>query len=434
MVIKMIILRDISIFWAMFHVIFLFLMLFRSRLTRKKTIAAAGIGMGLLMAANGAGLILFGFEALSKVFLFTCSIPSFLFFYVMSADKRFKFLLSFCLADTTCLWLMAVTNLLDFYLGGGKYVLMFVSRLIAFPLVEYLAWRYLRKPYLELQDAVKKGWAVFAGMTMLYYILLVAAVQFPTNIVDRPEDTFLCVLILILMLFNYGTIFTSLYRQLLLYRKQQSERILLEQKNTLEAQLDSQMRIRKMKHDMKGYTATLSGLLTDGKADEALKYLKGVEAQMDTLSGQFCVNPYINAVLVHFAGKLKEMEAEFKNDIRIGEEALPYMELCQILSNGLENACDALKGLKKEERRVSVHMRYNRNYLLIRIRNKCRDDLDVAQGELPATDKEGLDHGFGLATVKEAAERLDGEMFCYTENGNFVLNVMVSCRAFLSSG
>lgn len=386
------------------------------------------------VSASDAGLILFGFEALSKAFLFTCSIPSFLFFYVMSADKRFKFLLSFCLADTTCLWLMAVTNLLDFYLGGGNYVLMFVSRLIAFPLVEYLAWRYLRKPYLELQDAVKKGWAVFSGMTMLYYILLVAAVQFPTNIVNRPEDTFLCVLILILMLFNYGTIFTSLYRQLLLYRKQQSERILLAQKNTLEAQLDSQMRIRKMKHDMKGYTATLSGLLTDGKVDEALKYLKGVEAQMDTLSGQFCVNPYINAVLVHFAGKLKEMEAEFKNDIRIGEEALPYMELCQILSNGLENACDALKGLKKEERRVSVHMRYNRNYLLIRIRNKCRDDLYVAQGELPATDKEGLDHGFGLATVKEAAERLDGEMFCYTENGYFVLNVMVSCRAFLSSG
>lgn len=155
------------------------------------------------VSASDAGLILFGFEALSKAFLFTCSIPSFLFFYVMSADKRFKFLLSFCLADTTCLWLMAVTNLLDFYLGGGNYVLMFVSRLIAFPLVEYLAWRYLRKPYLELQDAVKKGWAVFSGMTMLYYILLVAAVQFPTNIVNRPEDTFLCVLILILMLFNY---------------------------------------------------------------------------------------------------------------------------------------------------------------------------------------------------------------------------------------
>lgn len=427
-------LRDISIFWAMFHVIILFLMLFRSRFTRKKTIVAAGIGMGFLMAANGAGLLVFGFDALSKAFLFTCSIPSFLLFYVLSADKRFKFLLSFCLADTVCLWVMAVTNLLDFYLGGGKFVLMFVSRLAVFPLLEYLAWRYLRKPYLELQKEVEKGWGTFAGMTMMYYLLLAVAVQFPTNIVNRPEDTFLCVLILILMLFNYGTIFMALYRQLLLYRKQQGERILLEQKNTLEAQLDSQQNLRKMKHDMKGYTATLSGLLMEGKIDEALKYLKGVEVQMDTLSGQFCANPYINAVFVHFAGKLEEMGAEFRNDIQIGEEELPYMELCQILSNGLENACDALKGLKKEERRVSVHIRYNRNYLLIRLRNKCRDDLYVAQGELPTTDKKGQNHGFGLVTIKEAAERLDGQIFCYTEDGDFILDVMVPCRVFLNIG
>lgn len=429
----MMILRDISIFWAMFHVIILFLMLFRSRFTRKKTVVAAGIGMGFLMVANGAGLIVFGIEALSKVFLFTCSIPSFIFFYVMSADKRFKFLLSFCLADTTCLWLMAVTNLLDFYLGGGKYVLMFVSRLIAFPLLEYLAWRYLRKPYLELQDAVKKGWAVFAGMTMLYYVLLVVAVNFPTNIIYRPEDTFLCVLVLILMVFNYGTIFTALYRQLLLYRKQQSERILQEQKNTLKAQLDSQQNIRKMKHDMKGYTATLSGLLTTRKIDEALTYLKGVEAEMDTLTGQFCANPYINAVIVHYFGKFEDMGAECRVYIQVGEEELPYMDLCQILSNGLENACDALKGLEKEERKVSVQMRYNRNYLLIQIRNKCRDDLYVEQGEIPATDKEGKDHGFGLPTVKEAAERLDGESFCYTKDGYFILNVMVPCRALANT-
>ena len=426
----MTILRDISIFWAMFHVLILFLMLFRSRFTRKKTMVAAGIGMGLLMVANGAGLIVFGIEALSKVFLFTCSIPSFLFFYVMSADKRFRFLLSFCLADTTCLWLMAVTSLLDFYLGGGKYVLMLVSRLIAFPLLEYLAWRYLRKPYLELQDAVKKGWAVFAGMTMLYYILLVVVVQFPTNIIYRPEDTFLCVLVLILMLFNYGTIFTALYRQLLLYRKQQSERILQEQKNTLEAQLDSQLNIRKMKHDIKGYTATLSGLLAARKMDEALTYLKGVEAEMDTQTGQFCANPYINAVVIHYFGKFEDMGAECRVDIQVGEEELPHMDLCQILSNGLENACNALKELEKEKRKVSVQMRYNRNYLLIQIRNKCRDDLYVEQGEIPATDKAGQDHGFGLATVKEAAERLDGESFCYTEDGYFILDVMLPCRAF----
>lgn len=421
----MTILRDLSIFWAMFHVIFLFAMLFRSRLTKKKTILAACIGMGILMGVNGAGLVVYGFDALSKAFLFTCSIPSFIFFYVMSSDKRFRFLLTFCLADTTCLWIMAVTNLMDYYLGGGKYILIFVSRLIAYPLVEYLVWRYLRKPYLELQDAVQKGWGIFAGMTMLYYILLVVTVQFPTNIIERPEDTFLCILVLVLMLFNYATIFSSLYRQLLLYRKQQSERILQEQKNMLEAQLENQQQIRKMKHDMKGHAVTLSGLLAAEKVKEAKEYLKGVETSMDTLSNQFCANPYLNAVFVYYSGKLEELGARYRMDIQVGGEELPYMELCRILSNGLENACDALKGLETEKREVSVQMKYNRNYLLIRIRNRCRADLYVERGTLPVTSKAGYDHGFGLGTVQEAAARLDGEMFCYTENENFVLDVMV---------
>lgn len=427
---KMILLRDLSIFWGMFHVIFLFIMLFRSRFAKKKTILAAGIGMGILMGLNGVGLLVYGMDAIAKVFLFTCSIPSFILFYVMSADKRFQFLLTFCLADTTCLWLMAVTNLLDYYFGGGEYVLMFISRLILFPLVEYLVWRYLRKPYLALQNAVKKGWGVFAGMTMLYYLLLVVTVQFPTNIVERPEDMFLCILVLVLMVFNYATIFTSLYRQLLLYQKQQSERILQEQKSSLETQLESQQRIRKMKHDMKGYTATLSGLLAAGKVKEAQEYLKGVESEMDPLSPSFCANPYLNAVFVHYSQKLQELGAVCKMDIQVGEEELPYMELCQILSNGLENVCDAFKKLEVEKRDVSVQMKYNGSCLMILIRNRCREDLHVEKGTIAPTDKEGWDHGFGLATIQEAASRLDGEMSCYTEKGSFVLDVMVSCQSF----
>ena len=190
--------------------------------------------MGVLMLLNGGLLAVAGFEVLGKVFLITCTVPSLILFYVLSADRNFKFFFSFCLADTSCLWIMAVTNLLDFWVGDGQYAVMFVSRLIAFPLVEYLIWRYLRKPYLELQEGVQKGWGIFSGMTMLYYVLLAVTVQYPTNIVNRLEDIFQCVLILLLMLLNYATIFTSLYRQLLLYRKQQSERILLEQKNLLE--------------------------------------------------------------------------------------------------------------------------------------------------------------------------------------------------------
>lgn len=425
----MTILRDLSMLWSLFHILILFMLLYRSRYPRKKTFILTGMTMGPLILLTVAGLVYYGAEFMGKVFILTLTLPSLLFFWFMSEDKNGKFFFTFCLSDTVALWIIAVTNLADFYWGGQQYILMLIGRLILFPLTEWVAYRYLRKPYRELQKTAD-GWGLFAGMMAVYYVLLTVNANFPVFVTKRPQELPSFLLILLLMPMTYATIFAAMYRQLLLHRKQQSERILQEQKNTLEAQLDSQLNIRKMKHDMKGYTATLSGLLTARKIDEALTYLEGVEAEMDTRTGQFCANPYINAVIVHYFGKFEDMDAECRVDIQVGEEELPYMDLCQILSNGLENACDALKGLEKEKRMVSVHMKYNRNYLLIQIRNRCRDDLYVAQGEIPATDKAGLDHGFGLATIKEAAERLDGDIFCYTEDGNFILNVMVSRRAF----
>lgn len=342
----MILLRDLSVLWTLFHVLIIFMLLYRSRYSRKKTLLLTGIAMGALILLNVAGLALYGAAVMGKIFILSCTLPSLLFFWIISRDRNGRFFFTFCMADTVALWILAVTNVADYYFGGEQYVLMFIGRILLFPLVEWMAVRYIRKPYMQLQEAVPGGWGIFAGMTALYYILLAVISNFPVIITARSQELPAFLLILVLMPMTYATIFISLYRQHLLFRKQQGERILLEQKNMLEAQLENQQRIRRMKHDMKGHTATIAGLLAAGQTKEALAYLKGVEAEMDTLQGQYCANPYINAVFVHYAGKLEEMGAGYRSDIQIGDEDLPYMELCQILSNGLENACDALKGLE----------------------------------------------------------------------------------------
>ncbi len=423
-----ILLRDLSIYWCMFHVALIFVMLFRSRYNRKKALLLAGVGIGVLMILNGIGLAVLGRNTMGRLFLLTCSLPSLIYFWLLSEDRKGKFLLTFCLADTSCLWMMAVTNILDTFLGGGQYVVMFVSRLILFPLLEYLVYRYFRKPYLELQETVDKGWGVFAGMTMLYYVLLAVVADFPTNISERPEDAPVCVLILLLMFFTYATMFTALYRQLLLHRKQQSERSLSEQKRSLELQLENQQQIRKLKHDMKAHTVTLSGLLAAGKTQEAATYLKNMECEMEPVLRPLCANMYLNAVFSHYSQKFQELGAKFRVDVQIGEETLPYMELCQILSNGLENAWEAVRELSMGERAASVQMKYNSDYLIIRMKNRCQSDLHVERDTIPKSSKKDAGHGFGLATIQEAAAALDGDMFAYTDNGNFVLDVMVRTK------
>lgn len=421
------ILRQLSMLWSLFHILILFTLLYRSKYNQKKTIILTGAAMGPLIFLNIAGLVLFGMEFMGKIFIFTCTLPSLVFFYLISKDRNWRFLFTFCFADTAAYWVIIVTNLLDFYLGGGKCILMFLSRLAFFPVLEWLAFRYLRKPYLELQDAVSKGWGIFALMSAFYYILLIATANFPTVVTGRPEAMPVMILILILMPLTYATIFASLYRQLLLYRKQQEERIWQEQRQQLEARLESQQRIRKLKHDMKAHTITLSGLLGAGNVEEAQSYMQNMvqDYEEEMSRYQFCVNPYLNTIFSHFAQKFEEIGTELELELKIGGEDLPYMELCQILSNGLENAWDASREISVHERKVSLQMRYNQSYLMIRVKNRCRSDLRVEKGSLPGSTKKGVEHGFGLRTIQDAARRLGGEMLCYTENEYFLTDVMV---------
>ena len=421
----MTILRDLSILWSLFHILILFILLYRSRYSQRKTFIMTGIFMGPLALLNVVGLILYGAEFMGKIFVLTCTLPSLLFFWLMAENRKGQFYFTFCLADTVSYWIIVVTNIADFYFGGQQYILMFVGRLLLFPLIEWIAYRYIRKPYRELQESVKGRWGLFAGMTGLYYLLLAVISNYPVVVTKRPQELPAVILIMLLMPMTYATIFAALYRQRQLLINQRIESHLREQKNTLEARLDNQQNIRKMKHDMKGYTATLSGLLASGKTQEALEYLAVVDGEMDALLGQFCANPYINATLVYYSRKLEDISAVCNVNVQLGDEELPYVELCQILANGMENAYEACMKLEKEKRQVSVRMQYHKAYLLLRIKNRCPDDLHVERGAMVPTSKTEQGHGFGLPTIKEMSDRIGGDMVCYTENGFFVLDVMV---------
>ena len=111
----MTILRDLSMLWSLFHILILFMLLYRSRYSRNKTFLLTGIIMGPLILLNVVGLAIYGAELMGKVFILTCTLPSLLFFLYMSRDKKGKFFFTFCLVDTVALWIIAVTNIMDFY-------------------------------------------------------------------------------------------------------------------------------------------------------------------------------------------------------------------------------------------------------------------------------------------------------------------------------
>ena len=417
-------LRDLSILWSLFHILILFMFLYRSRFSRRVTFLATGLCMGPLILLNVWGVLHFGVALMAKSFVLTCTIPSLIFYYIMSKDRGGRFFFTFCLADTFSYWVIVLTNLADFYLHGNG-VIMLAGRLVIFPAALFFVWRYLRAPYLEVQRTVPKGWSVFACMTALYYLLLAVMSAWPTIVTGRPEDMPAMVLVLILMPMTYLTIFAALYRQLLLFRTQENDRLLAAQKEQIEAQLENQHAVRELHHNMKAFHSTLTGLLAEGKWEEARAFLAETGDFSVEAGADYCPDSYLNAVLGQFAGRFRGVDAELTIDVRLPGGPLPHMELCLILSNALDNALEAVAALPEGERRASVQIRPKGVYLLLRVKNRCIDGFTVARGDLPHTGKQEPGHGYGLPTIRRTAEDLGGSAICYTEGGYFFLDVMV---------
>ena len=421
----MVILRDLSVLWSLVHVLAVFILLYRPRYSGRVTAAATTVFFVPLAVTVMAVLVYQGPEMASKLIVPLCTVPSVIFFYIMSADRGGRFFFTFCVSDTVSLWIIDVTNLLDTYLGGGMYVVMFVSRLVLFPLLEFVIWRYLRQGYHLVQSALPGGWWVFVLTGVVYYALLVVMANYPSLVTKRADDLLAFVLVLALMPLMYLTIFATLSKQLQLFNARQKQQHMQAQKERLELLLENQQLTHRLHHDMKAHVSTLSSLLAEGKLTEARDYLARVGDLPGALLAPCCDDPYINAAINAFRPRFAQLGVQLSLDIRLSQLCEEPVALCMIIANALENALEALAALPAEARAAGLWLHSREPYLLLRVKNRCAPGLKVSRGERPATSKEGPEHGHGLATIWDMAKRLGGSAACYTENGFFVLEVAV---------
>jgi len=118
----MIILRDISVMWSMVHTLIMFLFLFESRYSKKKTIVITLSTMIPLMLVNLALFIGLGFDKYGPLMLLTLSIPSCIVFYILSKHRDGRFFFTFCMIDTTTLEIIYITNILNYYITPNSCI------------------------------------------------------------------------------------------------------------------------------------------------------------------------------------------------------------------------------------------------------------------------------------------------------------------------
>ena len=105
---------------------------------------------------------------------------------------------------------------------------------------------------------------------------------------------------------------------------------------------------------------------------------------------------------------------------------IDMMDICSIFGNAIDNAIECVEKIEDRNMRlIKLTVRTQNRFLLIRVEN-CTDKAVDLNGGQPATTKENKEsHGYGIKSIRKAAEKYGGCMTLEQQDGWFILTVLV---------
>ena len=105
---------------------------------------------------------------------------------------------------------------------------------------------------------------------------------------------------------------------------------------------------------------------------------------------------------------------------------LDVMDLCSIFGNAVDNAIEYEQRVADENcRLIKVTVSTQNRFLLIQIRNYCTEPIPIRNGIIATSKQDRQIHGYGIRSIRRAAEKYEGSLNLAQEDEWFVLTVLI---------
>lgn len=178
------------------------------------------------------------------------------------------------------------------------------------------------------------------------------------------------------------------------------------------------------RHDMRHHLSAINAFLAEGKPQQAEEYIKQVQADIEAITPKrFCANELVNLLCSSFSAKAERMGVRLTLEAALpGTLTVSDTELCALLSNGLENALNAVGALKENRRWVEFYCGIRAGKLLIEIKNPYEGQVSFQDGLPEATRP---NHGHGCRSIQAIVKRGRGLCSFAAEEGIFTLRIVL---------
>jgi hypothetical protein len=192
--------------------------------------------------------------------------------------------------------------------------------------------------------------------------------------------------------------------------------------------------IRGQRHDFLNHVQTIYALLSHGKREAQLKYMKELIEEIDDVTDIIRIgHPAIAALIQAKIAVAIRTKITFHyhftglDGLTLG---IKSVDIVKIIGNLIDNAFDEANKFPPEQREVRVNGWSEANSLFITVTNPIEGELSEADKEKIfeigfTTKSNGDHHGVGLAVVKETILKYKGTIDVYTEDGTINFQVSI---------
>ena len=180
-------------------------------------------------------------------------------------------------------------------------------------------------------------------------------------------------------------------------------------------------RVRAIYHDLKNHLLVME---SSQNTEETRHMAKTLRVQIADYEDYLHTgNEFLDIILKDKAAKSHEKQIDFSAMVDFhGIGFMESLDISTIFGNAIDNAIEASENLPEYKRLITVKAERVRDMLLITIKNNMSPGSHLTE---QTTKKDRFLHGFGLPNIRKAVERYGGQCSIKTENGMFILKILI---------
>lgn len=310
-----------------------------------------------------------------------------------------------------------------------NFIMVIITKLLSFVALRLIKLFWNRKE-VGMRGKLLKMTFLFPVTTIMLYAGL-----FYANAQVGKGKSILC-LGCILLLFSNVLVF-YIVEKLTLVLEQNKEYEMMRLQNTFNHTYYQKLeemgqKQKQYAHDLKEYLQTIGGLAVKNRNVEIVDIIKSMEVEIDSISDKMYTNHSIlNALLCEKeqCAKQKGIEVSIMVEPELNVDFIKNSDLILMVGNLFSNAIEAAVLCESKKQIDLKFFSSDSHFIVLDIENTYGNKIKRIGEQYLSTKKDGINHGIGIKSVRQTAEKYGGILFQEQKDGVFA-SILTLSKAY----